>query len=167
MTATLTTLREGMTAFLVGQGIRAVSAWPETERQVRFAPLAVVQMQRVEVEPLGFQNYLGQSYDRESGRWVERYGQRLSVTFGLDLYSPERSGEEGCRHLLDQVAAAFQSGGPVGLAVERWSMEEPLFEAESGMFRGRLSAICRGTLEAHTDEEGAFLGFVVKGGLQI
>ena len=88
------------------------------------------------------------------------------MTVGLDLYSPERSGEEGCRRLLDQVAAAFQSGGPVGLAVERWSMEEPLFEAESGMFRGRLTAVCRGALEALSDETGPFLGFVLKGGLQ-
>ena len=62
--------------------------------------------------------------------------------------------------------AAFQAGRPGGLAVETWSMEEPGFDPASGMFRGRLTAVCRGALEALSDETGAFLGFVLKGGLQ-
>ena len=45
-------------------------------------------------------------------------------------------------------------------------MEEPGFDPASGMFRGRLTAVCRGALEALSDETGAFLGFVLKGGLQ-
>ena len=114
---------------------------------------------------MGFQNYLGQVYDSAAGAWRERYGQRITVTFGLDLYSPRSAGEEGCRLLLDQAAGAFQTGGPGGLTVEKWSMGEPVFDKESGMFRGRLSAVCRGTLEAVSDEGGTFLGFEVKGGL--
>jgi len=165
MTAALTALREAMTAFLTARGIRALSAWPGRGRLVRSAPLAVVQMGQVEARPMGFQNYLGQVYDQEAGQWRERYGQQVEVTFRLDLYSPEKTGEEGCRMLLDQAAGAFQTGGPAGLSVEKWTMEEPSFDQESGMFRGKLSAVCRGTLEAVSDEEGAFLGFIVKGGL--
>jgi hypothetical protein len=166
MTATLTALREAMTDFLAGQGLRALSAWPGTERLVRAAPLAVVRMKGVEAEPLGFQNYLGQAYDQDAGRWRDRYGQRITAVFGLDLYSPRTAGEEGCRLLLDQAAGAFQAGGPGGLTVERWSMDEPVFDRESGMFRGELTAVCRGTLETVAREDGSFLGFEVKGGLQ-
>jgi len=165
MTDTLTALREAMTAFLTDRGIRALSAWPGRERLVRAAPLAVVQMEEVKARPMGFQDYLGQVYDGEAGQWRERYGQKVTVTFRLDLYSPRSAGETGCRRLLDQAATAFQTGGPAGLAVAEWTMAEPAFDQESGMFRGKLSAVCRGSLEAVSDETGAFLGFVVKGGL--
>ena len=163
MTTTLTALREAMTEHLVSHGIRALSAWPETGRLVRSAPLAVVRMKGVEAEPMGFSDYLGRFWDEEAGQWRERYGQHIAVTFALDLYSPRTDGEEGCRVLLDQAAGAFQSGGPAGLAVERWSMAEPEFDRESGMYRGELTARCQGTLEAVTDPEtGVFLGFEIR-----
>ena len=166
MTATLTALREAMTDYLTAAGVHALSAWPGTARLVRSAPVAVVQLKKVEARPLGFENYLGQVYDRETGQWRERYGQQGTASFGLDLYSPETAGEEGCRLLLDQAAAAFQNGGPAGLRAEEWTMEEPGYDQESGMFRGKLTAVCRGTLEAVSGEDGTFLGFEVKGGLQ-
>ena len=163
MTTTLTALREAMTEHLVTHGIRALSAWPEAGRLVRSAPLAVVRMKGVEAEPMGFSDYLGRFWDEEAGQWRERYGQHISVTFVLDLCSPRTDGEEGCRVLLDQAAGAFQSGGPAGLAVERWSMAEPEFDRESGMYRGELTARCQGTLEAVTDlETGVFLGFEIR-----
>ena len=167
MTTTLTALRETMTEYLAACGIRALSAWPETGRLVRSAPMAVVRMKEVEARPMGFQNYLGRLWDQEAGQWRERYGQLISVTFALDLCSPRTDGEEGCRRLLDQAAGAFQAGGPAGLAVERWTMGEPVFDRESGMYRGELTAQCQGTLEAVTDpESGTFLGFRVKGELR-
>ena len=60
MTATLTALREAMTEYLTGQGLRALSAWPGAAALEEGSPLAVVQIARVEATPLGFQNYLGQ-----------------------------------------------------------------------------------------------------------
>ena len=163
MTATLTALREAMTEYLTGQGLRALSAWPGAAALEEGPPLAVVQIARVEARPLGFQNYLGQVYDEVRGTWRERYGQEITVTFALDLYSPRTDGEEGCRVLLDQAAGAFRSGGPAGLAVERWSMAEPEFDRESGMYQGELTARCQGTLEAVTDlETGVFLGFEIR-----
>ena len=163
MTTTLTALREAMTEHLVSHGIRALSAWPEAGRLVRSAPLAVVRMKGVESEPMGFSNYLGRFWDEDAGQWRERYGQHISVTFVLDLCSPRTDGEEGCRILLDQTAGAFQAGGPAGLAVERWSMAEPEYDRESGMYRGELTARCQGTLEAVTDPgTGVFLGFEIR-----
>ena len=165
MIPSLTALREAMTAYLNARGLRALSAWPGTDRLVRAAPLAVVRMKEVEAAPLGFQNYLGRVWDEEAEQWRERYGQRVAVAFALDLYSPRADGEEGCRLLLDRAALAFQNGGPGGPAVGKWSMAEPAYDKASGMFRGELTACCQGTLEAVADEEGSFLGFVVKGGL--
>ena len=45
MSSTLTALQETMTAFLEGQGVRALSAWPKEARRVQEAPLAVVAVQ--------------------------------------------------------------------------------------------------------------------------
>lgn len=162
---TLTQLQENMTEFLTGQGVRALTAWPGEDRLARTAPLAVVRVKEVAATPAGFQGYLGQVYDGTSRTWTERYGQRAAVQFALDLYSPVGDGEEGCRRLLDQVAGALQQGGPAGVALEKWTMGETAFHRESGMFRGRLLAVCRTLLVAESSPAEEFLGFTVKGGI--
>ena len=58
---------------------------------------------------------------------------------------------------------AFLRGGPEGFAVEKWSVGETGFDRESGSFRGKLQAVCRGMLTAVTSESGALVGFRVKG----
>ena len=63
----------------------------------------------------------------------------------------------------DRVAEAFLRGGPEGFAVEKWSVGETGFDRESGSFRGKLQAVCRGMLTAVTSESGALVGFRVKG----
>lgn len=42
-------------------------------------------------------------------------------------------------------------------------MGETDFDRDSGMFRGKLQAVCRGTLVAVTEETGEITGFTVKG----
>lgn len=160
---TLTALRQVMTEFLEQAGVEALTAWPKGSRWARREPVAVVQVKEVEASAAGFQNYLGQVYDQETRQWTERYGQRVTVRFAIALYSPETAGEEGCRKLLDQVAEAFLQGEPGGFAVEKWSMGESDFDRDSGMFRGKLQAVCRGTLVAVTEETGEITGFTVKG----
>ena len=160
---TLTALRQAMTDFLEGQGIAALTAWPQEQRQNHQEPVAVVQVKEVEAAPAGFQNYLGQSYDSQSLRWTERYGQRVTVKFVLTLCSPRAAGEAGCRRLLDQVAGALLRGGPAGFAVEKWTLGEAAFDAQWGMFRVKLQAHCRGWLVARTQESGEIVGFAVKG----
>lgn len=165
--STLAALQEAMAGFLEGQGIRALSAWPGEGRVRRKEPLAVVAVKQVEGDAAGFGRYLGEVYDPEGRSWQEAYGQRVGVNFALALYSPEKTGEEGCRALLDQVVEALQREKPGGLTVEKWSMGETAFREESGMFCGQLQLRCSGILLARTEETGAFLGFEVKGGITI
>lgn len=162
----LSGLQESMTEYLKGQGVLALSAWPKQDRQVQETPLAVVRVKEVEAVPAGFQNYLGEAFDEVTHRWQEAYGQRVTVKFGLDLYSPVKRGEEGCRSLLDQVAGSLQQGSPDGLSVEKWSMGETSFDTAGGMFRGRMQVVCRAMVMMQTDGEGTFQGFEVKGGVR-
>lgn len=118
---TLATIRQAMTAFLAEAGIEALSAWPKEVWKGRKTPVAVVQVKEVEAGVSGFQNYLGQTYDPAARQWTERYGRRITVKFGVTLYSPEAAGESGCQALLEQVAQALMERGPAGFAVEKWS----------------------------------------------
>lgn len=164
---TLTALRQAMTDFLEGQGIAALTAWPQEQRQNHQEPVAVVQVKEVEAAPAGFQNYLGQSYDSQAHRWTDRYGQRVTVKFVLTLCSPRAAGEAGCRRLLDRVAGALLRGGPAGFAVEKWTMGETDFDQHSGMFRGKFQAVCRGTLVESREESGEIVAIEVKGEMQL
>lgn len=159
----LAALRQAMTDYLTAQGVESMTAWPKEQAGALTAPLAVVQVKEVEAGSAGFQNYLGQRYDAETRRWTEAFGQKVSVKFLVTLYSPRQDGERGCRALVDRVAEAFLRGGPEGFAVEKWSVGETGFDRESGSFRGKLQAVCRGMLTAVTSESGALVGFRVKG----
>lgn len=159
----LVALRQAMTDYLTAQGVESMTAWPKDRVGALTAPLAVVQVKEVEAGSAGFQNYLGQRYDAETRSWTETFGQKVSVKFLVTLYSPRQDGERGCRALVDRVAEAFLRGGPEGFAVEKWSVGETGFDRESGSFRGKLQAVCRGMLTAVTSESGALVGFRVKG----
>ena len=152
---TLATIRQAMTAFLAEAGIEALSAWPKEVWKGRKTPVAVVQVKEVEAGASGFQNYLGQTYDPAARQWTERYGRRITVKFGVTLYSPEAAGESGCQALLER--------GPAGFAVEKWSAGETAFDQASGMFWGKLQAVCRGMLVAGMEESGELEGFTVRG----
>lgn len=165
MSSTLTALQETMTAFLEGQGVRALSAWPKEVRKVQETPLAVVAVQEAEGQAAGFGGYLGEVF--RQGGWQEARGQKLRVCFALDLYSPPKAGEEGCRGLLDQVVRAVQMDRPGGLSMESWTMGETGFDRQKGMFHGRLLLRCSGVLMEEEEDRGAFLGFEVKGGVTI
>ena len=160
---TLATIRQAMTAFLAEAGIEALSAWPKEVWKGRKTPVAVVQVKEVEGGASGFQNYLGQTYDPAARQWTERYGRRITVKFGVTLYSPEAAGESGCQALLEQVAQALMERGPAGFAVEKWSAGETAFDQASGMFWGKLQAVCRGMLVAGMEESGELEGFTVRG----
>lgn len=165
MSSTLSMLQETMAAFLQAQGVRACAAWPKEERRVQDAPLAVVAVEEAEGQPAGFGGYLGDVL--QQGRWQEARGEMLRVRFALDLYSPSKDGEEGCRKLLDQIVRAVQSARPGGLSMESWNMGETGFSSQRGMFHGRLRLRCSGVLMEEEEECGAFLGFEVKGGVTV
>ena len=108
---TLATIRQAMTAFLAEAGIEALSAWPKEVWKGRKTPVAVVQVKEVEAGASGFQNYLGQTYDPAARQWTERYGRRITVKFGVTLYSPEAAGESGCQALLEIRCGEVVRGG--------------------------------------------------------
>lgn len=159
----LAMLRESMTEFLTEQGLRALSAWPQEARTARTAPLILVRLGQAEAGAAGFDQYLGQRYDQPTRTWTEAYGCALEVTYVLTLYSPEETGEVGCRDLLEQVAALFLRGRPGGLPVTGWSMGETAFHRESGMYRGDLRVRCRAVLTQEDSGDQVFRGFDVKG----
>ncbi len=162
----LAELQESMTTFLKDKGLAVLSAWPK-ERYAPFPqPTVVVKIKQMESTAASFQNYLGEGYDPDLGKWVEHYGQKLRVSFSLLLYSPEQVGEEGCRRLLADLALSLQQGGACGLTVEKWSVGETRFERENGMFCGTAVVVCSAVLLMKRDAFGCFLDFVLKGKLQ-
>ena len=121
MSAGLEKIRQIMADYLNGQGVPAVTAWPMNPRQERKGPVAVVSLQGCKAGPACFQNYLGERFDEETGRWEERYGKRVQLTFGLDLYAPERGDGEGLQGAFDTLAGALLMGGPEGLELLEFS----------------------------------------------
>ena len=156
-------IRERMAEYLTGQGIDAVCAYPDQRRLRRTGAVAAVSLRACQGGPGGFQDYLGERYDAETGRWQELYGKRLQVTFGLDLYAPEGAGAAGMQAAFDALAGALSGGGPPGLRVKEFSRGETSFDQALGLFHCPAEAVCTAYLYAVAEEGGAFLDFVVKG----
>ena len=156
-------IREAMTAFLKGEGVAALTAWPGEDLERPEGPVTAVSLRACQGGPGGFQDYLGERYDAGTGRWQELYGKRLQVTFGLDLYAPESAGAAGMQAAFDALAGALSGGGPPGLRVKEFSRGETSFDQALGLFHCPAEAVCTAYLYAVAEEGGAFLDFVVKG----
>lgn len=159
----LAALRQAMTDYLTAQGVESMTAWPKGPgggadgapgggageggrgRQRRVSELSGAAVRRGDQE-------------LDGGVWAE--GER---EISGDAVQPRRDGERGCRALLDRWQMQFLRGGPEGFALEKWSVGETGFDRESGSFRGKIQAVCRGMLTAVTSESGALVGFRVKG----
>ena len=68
-----------------------MTAWTGRERERLTRPTAVVSVRKCQVGPAGFQDYLGEQFDKDSGQWRELYGRKAELTLGLDLYAPEET----------------------------------------------------------------------------
>lgn len=97
MSGGLDGLREKLAVFLREQGLQAMTDWPVEPRELLDGPVAVVSLRGCRAGPAGFQHYLGERYDREREQWVEVYGQKVQLTFGLDLYARPSLGRRPCR----------------------------------------------------------------------
>ena len=159
----LETVREYLTEYLNGKGIRAMTAWPGTEGEPVDGPVAVVSLRCCETGPGGFRHYLGERYDQKSQTWREVYGQRVRATFGLDLYAGRAGGAAGCQRAFDALAEALGQAAPAGLRTVRLNRGETVFDPAAGAFRCPVEAVCNAYLYAMADEAGAFLDFEVKG----
>ncbi len=160
----LSGVREKMAAFLKAGGLEAVTAWPEQARGQVTEPVAAVSLKRYEGGPAGFQDYLGERYNSQSGRWEELYGKRIELVFGLDLYTGRGAGGEGSlRAAFDKLAERLRSQGPEGLTVRELSAGETRYDQSAGLYHLKVEAICQAYLYAVADEGGTFLDFEIRG----
>ena len=157
------TLRERMCEYLNSQGLDAVCAYPDSRRLRRTGAVAAVSLRSCQGGPGGFQDYLGERYDEESGQWQELYGKKIVLTFGLDIYAPPKEGAAEIQSAFEQMAEALRLGGPAGLRLLELSCGETEFDQEAGLYRRRVEALCQGYLYAVAEEGGAFLDFIVRG----
>lgn len=165
MSAGMEQIRESMARYLEGQGVAAVTAWPQKERAGRKGAVTAVSLRRCETGPSGFQDYLGERFNRENGCWEELYGKRVELIFGLDLYAGAGAGEESIQETFDRIVRAFQQGGPEGLEVLRVSCGETEFDSGQGLLHRKAEVVCRAYLYAVTQPGGAFLDFEIRGGI--
>ena len=161
-------VRDYLAEYLRGQGVNAVTAWPDRPRSEEDGAVCAVSLRKGQAVGVGFCDYLGERYDTERGRWVELYGKRVRLTFGLDLYAPAGAevGESAIRAAFDTLAGALQGGGPAGLKLEEFSCGETEFLETEGRYRCPVEAAYQAFLYAVADEGGSFLDFEVKGVMQ-
>ena len=148
----LDTIREERTACLEQAGVRAVTAWSGRSKTNPEEAVVAVSLRGCTGMPGGFQAYMGERYNRETGRWEELYGRRAKLTFGLDIYASGLEGGARCQTTFDRLADAFQEGLLPGLRLEHLQREETLFDKELGLFRCPVQAECDAYLYALTDE---------------
>ena len=156
-------IRERMAEYLTGQGIDAVCASPDQRRLRRPGAVAAVSLRACQGGPGGFQDYLGERYDQESGRWQELYGRKMMLTFGLDLYALPQAGEAALQTALDILAQACAGAGPEGLAIQEFSSGETAYDGDSRLLRKPAQAVCTAYLYAITEADGTFLDLEIRG----
>lgn len=153
-------LRQALADYLCRQGLEAVTAWGPEKRQRPGGAVAAVSLRGLESGPPGFQDYLGERYDAESGRWEELYGKRVELTFGLDLYAATA---EKIQAGLDVLSLALGQGGPGGMKPAGFSAGETVYQEKSGRYFCPVQAKFYAWATAVSREDGAFLDFEVRG----
>ena len=163
MSAGMEQICQVMADYLNGQGVSAAAAWPARLRQEQKETLAVVSLRGCEAGPSGFQDYLGERYDAQTGRWTEWYGRRARLTIGLDLYAPEGGDGQAVKRAFDALAGALILGGPEGLRVEEFSCGQTAYDPDSRRLMRPVQAVCGAYLCAQAGTDGSFTEFEVRG----
>ena len=163
MSAGMEQICQVMADYLNGQGVSAAAAWPARLRQEQKETLAVVSLRGCEAGPSGFQDYLGERYDAQTGQWTEWYGRRARLTIGLDLYAPEGGDGQAVQRAFDALAGALILGGPEGLRVEEFSCGQTAYDPDSRRLMRPVQAVCGAYLCAQAGTDGSFTEFEVRG----
>lgn len=166
MSRGLELIRERMTQYLQEQGLSAMTAWLQEERQKQSSAVVVVSLRKCQAGPSGFQDYLGERYNEDAGRWEELYGKRVQLTFGLDLYAAANLGEGAIQAAFDQLAGALQDGCPEGLEVVEFSCGETAYDSGGRLLKRAVEVLCTAYLYAVTEPGGVFLDFEIRGGIK-
>lgn len=163
MSAGLEKIRQAMADYLNSHGVEALTAWPMEPRRERDVPVVVVSLRGCKAGPSGFQDYLGERYNEDTGQWEERYGRRAQLTFGLDIYAPEKGDGQAVQEAFDALAGALVLGGPEGLAVEEFSCGQTGYDSASRCLTRPAQAVCAAYLCGITSTDGAFVDFELRG----
>ena len=163
MSLGLERIRQEMADYLNSKKVPSVTAFPALLRQERNEPVAVVSLRGCRAGPAGFQNYLGDRYVEETGRWEERYGHRAELTFGMDLYAPERGDGESSQAAFDALAGVLLLNGPEGMELKELSCGETARDGESRRLKRPVEAVFVLCLSAVVDAGGIFTDFELRG----
>ena len=134
MSAGLEHIRQHMADFLNKRGVKAVAAWPMSPKTAQEEPVVAVSLRGCKAGPVGFQNYLGDRYDEEKGKWEERYGRKAELTFGLDIYAQEKGDGEAVQAALDEVKQSrvrFRTTSAAEMQEQRQKLEKQSGEGEN------------------------------------
>ncbi len=163
MSAGVEHICRSMVEYLKRHGVEAAAAWPGTPRQEGREPVVAVSLRGCRAHPSGFQDYLGERYDKDSGLWQERYGRRAELTFGLDIYGPEKGDGGAVQRTFDALAGALLCGGPEGMQVEEFSCGETAYDQSSRRLKRPAQAVCAAYLTAQPQSGGLFVDFELRG----
>lgn len=163
MSAGLESIRQVMADYLCERGVPAVTAWPASQRQEREEPLVVVSIRGCKASAASFQDYLGERYDEQTDRWEERYGRKAELTFGLDIYAPEKGDGDCLQAAFDALAGALILGAPEGLELQAFSCGQTVRDGESRRLKRPVEAVCTAWLCAVIGTDGAFVDFELRG----
>ena len=162
MSAGMEQIRQTVADYLIGQGVAAVTAWPMALRKEE-GPVVVVSLRGCQAECSGFQDYLGERLNEQTGLWEERYGKKAKITFGLDIYAPEKGDGQAVQQVFDQLAGALILGEPEGLRVEKFSCGQTEYDGESRRLKRPVQAVCTAYLSAAAQTGGEFVDFELRG----
>ena len=155
-----------MADYLTARGAAAMNAWTDRERERLTEPTAVVSVRKCQVGPAGFQDYLGERFDKDSGQWTELYGRKAELTLGLDLYAPEETEGTEMETALFRLARALVRGGPEGVSIREFSCGETEHDGMARLLRRKVRAVCLVCLTGEEEPAAAFSEFEVRGGLK-
>ena len=102
-------------------------------------------------------------FREETGRWEERDGHRAELTFGLDLYAPERGDGALLQEAFDALAGVLLFEGPEGMELKELSCGETVRDGESRRLKRPAEAVFTLCLTAAADAGGPFTDFELRG----
>lgn len=153
-------LRRELAEHLSQRGLEAVTAWSEGRRKAAGQAVAVVSLRQVSGGAPGFQDYLGEEFDTERGCWMERYGKKVGLTFGVDVTAATA---EEVRAGIDRLGEILSMGGPEELKPTGFSAEETTYDTAAKRYVCRTSVEFSAWAVAEVEEGETFLNFEVRG----